>query len=346
MIRTRTTRLPKTITRAALLLTAMAATIVGTSRCVVAESLVIGIAKLASAGPVYVAIDRGYFAEQGFEPFLKYFEAAQPIAVAAASGDIDVGATGLTAGFYNMAGQGVLKIVAGQSHEKPGYQSNAVIASLKGYNGGLTSLESLAGKSIGIAAVGSTTHYALGLIAEKYHIDLKAIRIVPLQSIPNMVSALRGGQIDGLVVPSTAAIPLLRDGQARLLGYIGDETPWQIGAVFTSSKTALEKRDFVTRFITAYRKGTKDFFEAFNGSAGKAVDGEKAEGILAIISKYTGQSPETLKDIIPYVDPDARLDVNDVVKQIRWYQAQGFIGPNVDPQVVFDMSQIVETPAP
>ncbi|WPO43251.1 ABC transporter substrate-binding protein [Tardiphaga sp. 42S5] len=346
MIRSHTPRLPKAIARAALLLAAIAASSFGLSHSAAAEGLVIGIAKLASAGPVFVAIDRGYFTEQGFEPVLKYFEAAQPIAVAAASGDIDVGATGLTAGFYNMAGQGVLKIVAGQSHEKPGYQSNAVIASLNGFNGGLKSLENLAGKSIGIAAVGSTTHYALGLIAEKYRIDLKAIRIVPLQTIPNMVSALRGGQIDGLVVPSTAAMPLLRDGQAKLLGYVGDETPWQIGAVFTSSKTALEKRDFVTRFITAYRKGARDFFEAFNGPSGKTVDGERAEGILAIVSKYTGQSPATLKDIIPYVDPDARLNVKDVVKQIRWYQAQGFIGPNVDPTVVFDMSQIVETPAP
>lgn len=184
------------------------------------------------------------------------------------------------------------------------------------------------------------------MIAEKYRIDLKAIRIVPLQTIPNMVSALRGGQIDGLVIPSTAAIPLLRDGQAKLLGYIGDETPWQIGAVFTSSKTASEKRDFVTRFIKAYRKGTKDFFEAFDGPSGKAVDREKAEGVMAIVAKYTGQSPDTLKDIIPYVDPDARLNVKDVVKQIRWYQAQGLIGANIDPQFVFDMSQILEMPAP
>lgn len=137
MNRTRMPRFSKAVARAALLLTAITVSAFGFSHSVLAENLIIGVAKLASAGPVFVAIDRGYFAEQGFEPVLRYFEAAQPIAVAAASGDIDVGATGLTAGFYNMAGQGVLKIVAGQSHEKPGYQSNAVIASLKGFNGGL-----------------------------------------------------------------------------------------------------------------------------------------------------------------------------------------------------------------
>ncbi|MCA1410957.1 ABC transporter substrate-binding protein [Bradyrhizobium sp. NBAIM20] len=310
-----------------------------------ADRLVIGVAKLASAGPVFIAIERGYFQEQGFEPSLKYFEAAQPIAVAAASGDIDIGATALTAGFYNMAAKGVLKIVAAQSHEEPGYQSNAIIASLKGYDNGFNSLGALAGKSIGIAAVGSTAHYSLGLFAEKYQIDLKSVRIVPLQTIPNMISAVRGGQVDGTIIPSTAAIPLIKSGEAKLIGYVGDETPWQIGAVFTSTKTATERRDVVTRFIAAYRKGTKDFFEAFDGPSGKTMKGEKSDIVLAILSKYTGQPTESLKDIIPYVDPDARLDIKDVIKQIRWYQSQGFIPPDVDPQVVFDTSQIVEAPA-
>jgi NitT/TauT family transport system substrate-binding protein len=346
MIRARSSRLPQALAKAALLLLTLAVTGIGALRAAAAERLVVGVAKLASAGPVFIAVERGYFAEQGFEPALKYFDAAQPIAVAAASGDIDVGATGLTAGFFNMAAQGVLKIIAAQSHEKPGYQSNAVIASLKGFDSGLQSLQGLGGKSIGIAAVGSTTHYALGLIAEKYRIDLKTVRIVPLQTIPNMVSALRGGQVDGLVVPSTAAIPLLKEGQAKLLAYVGDETPWQIGAVFTSTRTAAEKRDFIARFLSAYRKGTRDFFEAFNGPSGKLVDGEKAEAVLAIVSKYTGQPSASLKEIIPYVDPDARLNVKDVVRQIRWYQGQGFIAPNVDPRVVFDMSYILETPAP
>ncbi len=67
---------------------------------------------------------------------------------------------------------------------------------------------------------------------------------------------------------------------------------------------------------------------------GSLVEEEKAESVLAIVSKYTCQPSTTLKEIIPYVDPDARLNVKDVVRQIRWYQAQGFIGPNMDPQVV------------
>ncbi|UPJ49015.1 ABC transporter substrate-binding protein [Bradyrhizobium sp. 200] len=297
------TRAAQAFAKTALTFMTIAIANIGVSRPAVAERLVIGVAKLASAGPVSVAIERGYFAEQGFEPTLKYFDAAQPIAVAAASGDIDVGATGLTAGFYNMAAQGVLKIVAAQSHEKPGYQSNAVIASLKGYDGGLTSLHGLAGKSIGIAAVGSMTHYALGLIAEKYQIDLKTIRIVPLQTIPNMVSALRGGQVDGLVVPSTAAIPLLKEGQAKLLGYVGDEAPWQIGAVFTSTRTASEKRDFVTRFIAAYRKGTRDFFEAFSGPSGKVVDGERLKVSLRLSRNIRDNRRRRLKKSFPMSTP-------------------------------------------
>ena len=51
----------------------------------------IGVLRLASSGPVFIAQDRGYFRDQGFDVELKFFDAAQPIAVATASGDVEFG---------------------------------------------------------------------------------------------------------------------------------------------------------------------------------------------------------------------------------------------------------------
>ena len=83
-----------------------------------AETLKVGILKLASSGAVFIAAEEGYFTAEGIEPSLVYFDAAQPVAVAAVSGDIDVGVTGLTAGFYNLAGKGALRIIGAQSREE------------------------------------------------------------------------------------------------------------------------------------------------------------------------------------------------------------------------------------
>src|SRR5690242_21839119 len=71
----------------------------------------IGVLRLSSSAPVFIAQDKGYFREAGLDIELKFFDAAQPIAVATASGDVDFGVTAFTAGLYNLAGKGTLKVI-------------------------------------------------------------------------------------------------------------------------------------------------------------------------------------------------------------------------------------------
>jgi NitT/TauT family transport system substrate-binding protein len=311
-----------------------------------AEVVKIGVSRVASSGAVYLAVENGYFKEQGLEPQLVFFDAAQPIAVAAASGDIDFGSTALTAGFYTMAGQGVLKIIAAQSHERPGYQSNAFIASNKAYDAGFRSLGDMKGKSVGVNAVGSSTHYSLGLMADKYKVSLDQIRVVPLQTFSNQVSALRGSQVDSIVIPSTIANPLVRNGEAHLLAYVGDETPWQIGALFTATKTAKERPEFIKRFLTAYRKGTNAFHDAFAGADGKSTEGPEAQKIIGVLAKYTNQTPESLKDSIPFMATDGRLDVPDIFHQVEWYKMHKLLAQSIDAKKVIDENFVLPMDAP
>ena len=305
-----------------------------------AEKLRIGVLRLASSGPVFVAEDKGYFAAEGLEVELKFFDAAQPVAVATVSGDIDVGVTGLTAGFFNLAGKAALRIVAAQSREESGYHLNAYLVSKQAWDAGLKSLADLPGHSVAITQVGSTFHYSLGLIADKLHFPLASLKLVPLQSLPNMASALKGGQVDAAVMPATAAQPLIDAGDVKVLGWVGDETPWQLGAIFTLQSTIDTRRAAVAAAIRAYRKGARDFYEAFleKGADGKPAPGPEAPALLAIVSKYTGLAPEKIGAGIPYVDPDARLLVRDVYNQVAWYQAQGLVDKDVDAKTILDLT--------
>ena len=54
--------------------------------------------RLSSSAPVFIAQDKGYFRDAGLDIELKFFDAAQPIAVATTSGDVDFGITAFTAG--------------------------------------------------------------------------------------------------------------------------------------------------------------------------------------------------------------------------------------------------------
>src|SRR4051794_3295992 len=47
----------------------------------------VGVLRLSSSAPVFIAQDNGWFKEAGLDIELKFFDAAQPIAVAVTSGD-------------------------------------------------------------------------------------------------------------------------------------------------------------------------------------------------------------------------------------------------------------------
>ncbi len=86
------------------------------------DQVKVGVLKLTSSAPIFVGVEKGFFKEFGVEPELVYFQAAAPIATALAAGQIDVGATGLTAALYNIVlGGEKLWIVADKGREWPGY---------------------------------------------------------------------------------------------------------------------------------------------------------------------------------------------------------------------------------
>src|ERR1700753_1899643 len=110
----------------------------------------VGVLRRSSSAPVFIAQDKGYFRDAGLAVELKFFDAAQPIAVATASGDLDFGVTAFTAGLYNLAGKGALKVIGGMSREKAGYPLIGYFASPKAYESGLKSPKDLAGKRVAV----------------------------------------------------------------------------------------------------------------------------------------------------------------------------------------------------
>ncbi len=97
-----------------------------------ADPVRLGLLHTLSPAPFYIAQERGYFRDEGIDLTFRFFEAAQPIAAAAVAGDIDVGVTALTGGFFNLAEKGTLKVIGGGLHEERGYQGSAVLVSEPG----------------------------------------------------------------------------------------------------------------------------------------------------------------------------------------------------------------------
>jgi NitT/TauT family transport system substrate-binding protein len=310
-----------------------------------AESIKIGGAKTASGGAGYIAIEKGYFKAEGLDAQLVFFDSAQPTAVAVVSGDIDVGTTGLSAGFYNLGGQGALRIIGAQGHETPGFHTIGYFVSKRAYDSGLKSLHDLAGRIFGLGQFGTPGHYVLGVTAEKYGTDLSRLHLVALQSNANVISAMLGGQVDGTVtVLATGYVPLIDKGDIKVLSWVGDEMPFQDRAIFTATKTANERGDMLQRFLRAYRRGAKDFHDAFTGPDERPKDGPAAAATIDLIAKWVEQSPAQVRGGIAYIDPELRVNAADVLRQIAWYKSQGMLKADVDGNQIIDKRYVVPLP--
>ncbi|HXR88288.1 MAG TPA: ABC transporter substrate-binding protein [Stellaceae bacterium] len=299
-------------------------------------SIKVGTGPVTAAGPLYIAQDRGYFAAEHITAEMVSMDAAQSVAQGVVAGALDIGATAATAAAYNLGAKGGLKIIGGQGREVPTFHGAAIVASNEGWDKGVKSLKDLGNRTVGIVQVGGPIHYELELANEKYHIDPKSQRLVALQGLSNMATALAGNQIDAGVEVSTFTLKLIDTQKAHLLAWVGDETPWQNTLIMVSTKTADERKLMIDAFMRAYKKGAHDYYEAFTAPDGTRRDGPTAPAILAIMEKALNQSAEQLKQGISYDDPDAKLDVKDVLHQIKWFKEQNMLPADADGEKMID----------
>ena len=299
----------------------------------------IALLKLSSSGPIFIAQEKGWFKEAGLELSMKDFQAAAQVPLAVVSGDADLGVTAFTAGFFNLAAKGGLKVVAAQSAEKPGYQLNVIAVTNAAWDAGVRGIKDLSGKRVAVTTVGSSVHYSLEIVARKHGVDTKGLTIVPLQTIPNMVAAFKGGQVDAAVFPITTFRQVESDGSGKPIAYVGDEVPWQLGAVFTSPKTITERRPLVEKFLVGYRRGAAAYHEAFGKREnGKLVPGANYDEMIGILSNVIKQPPALIAAGLPYIDPEGRLDVGDIYKQVAFWQSTGQVSRDADPKSFIDLS--------
>ncbi len=314
---------------------------VGLPTTVVADDLTqmrIGVLRIASQAPFFLGVERGWFQEAGVDPQLVFFDAAVPSTVAIVSRDVDLSVIGFTPAFFNLAAQGGITVIGGHSRETPGYRNTGVFASNRAWEAGVRSMADMAGRSIGLTTIGSTNHYAVARIAEKYGFDINRSRLVPAQGLGNLAAMLTGNQIDVASGAGTAFMPLVEAGNAHLIGWAGDEVSWQLGALATSPRVISEKRAALEAILAVYSRGAEEYREWLleRNPDGSFKDRARADELLGIISRYTSVPPEALELSLAYISPT--LDIGSIFEMVDWYVAQDMIERRTDPHTFIDLS--------
>jgi len=294
----------------------------------------VGALKLSSSAPIFIGMDKGFFEAEGVKIEPVWFKAAQPIAVATATGDIDVGATGLTAGLYNSIAQGMkIAVVADKGREWPGYKLTALLVNTEQWKTGVRDLKDLKGRRVGITQIGSTFHYMLGNILEKRGMALADMKVVPLGSLASMRDALISNQIESVFLNQPFVTAIEKAGTGNVLLWVGDHLPYQVAAIFYGEKFMKNRRAAVS-FMKGYIKSCRYYYD----HSLIKKEGVSFQEILNLISKYTEEKTDAIALALPYNDRDGELFVDDIQKQLDWYYKNDMLSKKLISSDVVDLS--------
>ena len=301
----------------------------------------VGALRFTSHSGSFIAYERGYFADAGLDVEFEFFQAAQPMAVAVASRDIDYAVTAISGGLISLAQKGAVKVIGGALSEEPGIDGQKILASDAAYQAGLTSPAALDGKSFGVTQAGSSFHYMGSKIAaaEGANVSFK-----PLQKVGAIIGALKSGQIDAWSIVPHIAKPLSGSGAVHIIGNVADYIPnYQVTTVFTSANNAANERDMTGAFIGAFSEGINDYATAMIDKTG-GEDG--MNDMVDLIHKYVytdrpreKAAPSIINGTMR-LNTGAALNLASVQDQLDWFKSEDLVDASVSMEDLVDTSYV------
>ena len=270
------------------------------------------------AAPVLVAVDKGYYREQGIEVEMERAENAAAVFQALAAGEVDVGRGAISAGTFNALNRGVdMRIVATGHAEPPtGRAGNPVVVRKDLWDSGaVRGVPDLRGRSVAINGPAGGGEYTLGAVLRKHGMAFENVNVVYMP-FPDMVTALGGGSIDAA---ASIIEPQATTAVRRGFGVVLDPAPRpgnQTTVIFYGQRFMNERPALARRWMIAYLKGIRDLV---------GENWRRPEN-LAIMSRATGLPTDLIEEAVaPYWDPDGRINREDLADQQRFYLERGHL---------------------
>ncbi|HLG71594.1 MAG TPA: ABC transporter substrate-binding protein [Chloroflexota bacterium] len=277
--------------------------------------------KSLSQFPLYVALQKGFFKEQGLDVTLK--EMAPPAQVAAVgAGEVDY--TTAIGSSVQASARGLPVKTVMVLADKP---QHVLIAKQD-----ITDVKQLAGKTVGISARGSTTERELQVILEKNGLTEQSVQVLTVGDSMNTVAAMAANRIVATVLPVPDNFMAEKEGGGHTLVNVAQVMDAPLSGLSASEKKLKDNPAQVVSMIkgalkgTAYIKDNPD--DAINLIAEFTnVDHQTAEQAYALVRDTWSDtgivSDDAIRNVI--VDPQAAAAL-DPGKAVDWSFAKQAAG--------------------
>ncbi|MGH7716223.1 MAG: ABC transporter substrate-binding protein [Vulcanimicrobiaceae bacterium] len=276
--------------------------------------LEIGYVPSTLFAPVFVAAERGYFKEEGFDADLTPIVAGQDAMALAAAGRLDLIAAALSAAFYNAVARDLdVRFVASTAYQPKHGHPSALMVREDLWQSGTRKLAALRGKKIGwIGGAGAVSSYYIARILHPAGLTLHDIESVNIAN-PDQAVALQRKAIDAVFTSSPFTEAFARENLARTIGF----PPAGIsGSGIFFGPNLTNKIDLAHAAMVACRTAAGEL----QGSGYLAPDA------LAAYAKYTRQPVNIIRASARYdIYPDLRIDQSTVDDVQREFMAEGIL---------------------
>jgi NitT/TauT family transport system substrate-binding protein len=297
------------------------------------ETVKLGDLSAISNAAIYIAVEKGFFKEQGVTVEISNFASAAKMVPALVAGELEVSVGSASAGLFNsVAQQAPFRIVAdkGQAREGYGFSLLTVRKDLVD-SGQVKTFRDLKGRKIAILAKGNIQHYLVGKMAEEVGLTINDVELSFLGA-PSQVTAFETKAIDAAYAVEPWAARFQERGVAvrfRTPDQVKGLGPVQVGVIIYSGKFIKERRPVAQRWMNAYLKAAELFHK----------NGTKDPEIAAILEKYTKVPAKVIQTAIPpYQDPNGKLLVENLADQAQWFVNSGMQQQKISIQNALDLS--------
>ena len=295
-----------------------------------------GALRFTSHSGNFIALERGYFADAGLDVEFEFFQAAQPMAVAVASGDVDYAVTAMSGGLISLAQKGAIKVIGGALSEEAGIDGQKFLASDSAFQAGVKTPKDLAGKKFAVTQAGSSFHYMGAKMALAEGIEMS---FTPLQKVGAIIGAMKSGQVDGWSIVPHIAKPLAGSGAVHIIGNVADYIPdYQVTTVFTSAKNAADERGQTESFLAGFSKGVDDYAAAMIDLTADQ------DAMVDLIHQYVytdrpreKAAPSIINGTMR-LNKGAALNIASIQDQLSWFQSEGLVDADITLDQVVDQS--------
>lgn len=293
------------------------------------------VATLQTMGeaPFFLALDRGYFAEEGIELEFTRVAGAAETMPHLATGQLDVGSITPSSSLFNAVLRGVpLRIAAsGARSAPPQSASNWVLREDVAAAGNVREIADLRGLTLGINVpnTGTLTDVVLDKTLERGGLTRADVEIAAL-GYPDMNTALAGRVVDAAL--ASEPFTSLGESQGILRRWLrtADITPNQYSSAMLYSPTFAES-EAAKRFMVGYLRGARDYTDAF------FYNRDKPAAVDILVRNTTVKDPK-LYDQMGFnaIDPNGEILIDRLESDVEYYLSKGYMQQPVDPRQVID----------